>query len=311
MGLRQKITLIFLALSFCARVFAEKTLDNALRLAGADIARMCGVKDILVIDDFASPSAKMTEYIREQLGDLIYAHDGLVRIVTRDKLSQQMTERERRFQNSGVVDESTILSVAKRLGARNVVFGTFEEVGGDYILRVRMISVETDAYIFRKSYTIPRSSIDERTFLLLDWKPLKNFNWGSLGLGFEVNKNSIDYVAPAVNVAFDYALGDKFSIGAHVILGYDFHGLFTFETFCTFRFYPKSPFLDPNSGFFIEAQVGLSALVLDSDANAVFNAGGAVGFRRLVNFGSLYLEPSLRVGYPYMFAVGFSAGLEF
>lgn len=308
MGLRQKITLIFLTLSFCARAFAEKTLDNALRLAGADIARMCGVKDILVIDDFASPSAKMTEYIREQLGDLIYAQDGLVRIVTRDKLSQQMTERERRFQNSGVVDESTILSVAKRLGARNVVFGAFEELKSGYMLRVRMLAVESDAYIFRKTYEFPRSAKTEQFLGRADI-----YYRASAGAGVEVSKNSLEFIAPAASASFDYALARKIVLGARIVMSYDVHekdnSLFSMETLASARFYLVSPSGEPVTGLFVEALIGASILFVNSEATGCLNFGGASGFRK--TFGSIYLEPALRFGYPYMFGASLSAGLRF
>ena len=45
-------------------------------------------------------------------------------------------EKELKFQNTGLVSEKTIISVAERLGAKFIVFGKLEEFNGSYILRV-------------------------------------------------------------------------------------------------------------------------------------------------------------------------------
>ncbi|MBR5645109.1 MAG: hypothetical protein IKX23_00525 [Treponema sp.] len=289
-------------------LFAEKSFDNALRLASDDIAEKCEINDIIVINDFTAPSEQMTIYIREQLGDLIYAKEGLIKIVTRDKIAQQFTEHERYFQNSGSVDEKTVLSVAKKLGAKLVVFGSFEELNNMYMLRVRMLSVETDSYIFRKTYEFARSSKTEQ---LLGRSNV--YYKASAGFEIELNKNSLDYLAPGGAICFDYALSRKFTVGGKFFVSYDYYEnktkMYVAEAVGGIRVYLVSPSGEPVTGFFVEGHGGVSLVFLKNDCDFSENYGGGFGFR----FGlrGVYLEPVVRIGYPYMFGAGITAGFRF
>ena len=65
----------------------------------------------------------------------------------------------------------------------------------------------------------------------------------------------------------------------------------------------------PVSGFFIEAQGGESFLYINSQLKNVFNAGVCTGYR--FSTASLYLEPQVRFGYPYLIGAGVAVGLKF
>ena len=78
---------IFLILIFCKIAFASQSLDDAINQAAGDIAKKCSSKSILVIDDFKSPSSKMTLYLREQIADLIFSKNSRVQIVTREMMN--------------------------------------------------------------------------------------------------------------------------------------------------------------------------------------------------------------------------------
>ena len=167
--------IIILTISFLLSrlLFANTTIDGAITKAAVDITEKCDAKSILAIDDFESPSQAMTLYIREQLADTIFAEDGLLQIVTREHMDK--VEKEMKFQNSGVVSEKTILSVAERLGARFVVFGKLEEFNSSYILRVRMLDVKTGAYLFRKTYEFDFSSpVTADTTIYAKWIVVQN-----------------------------------------------------------------------------------------------------------------------------------------
>ena len=119
--MNKRIVLILICALCFFTLSAKEKIDNVIARAAEDIVQKCDAKSILVIDDFESPTKKMTLYIREQLADSIYAEDGLLKLVTREHMD--IAEKELKFQNSGVVSEKTILSVAERLGARFAVFG--------------------------------------------------------------------------------------------------------------------------------------------------------------------------------------------
>ena len=302
----KRIIVVLVSTFFCCSVFAKEKIDNVIVRAAEDIVQKCDAKSILVIDDFESPTKKMTLYIREQLADSIYAEDGLLKIVTREHMD--VAEKELKFQNSGVVSEKTILSVAERLGARFAVFGKLEEFNSGFILRVRMLDVKTGAYLFRKTYEFGYSQ--KTAQLLGNASTYKKVAIGGIG---ELNKNSIQFVAPAVGATFDFSLWRKFSVGAKVLLSYDYHEkqnqIFTIETLGTLRYFIVSFSGEPVSGIYLETQGGISAISVDSKLKTVFNAGGATGYR--FTLGSFYIEPELRFGYPYICGAGIAAGMRF
>ena len=304
--MNKRIFIIIITILLSSSVFAKTSIDQAITNAAVDIADKCNAKSILMIDDFESPTPAMTLYIREQLADTIFAEDGLIQIVTREHMDK--IEKELKFQNSGVVSEKTILSVAERLGARFVVFGKLEELNSGFILRVRMLDVKTGAYLFRKTYEFGYSQ--KTAQLLGNASTYKKVAIGGIG---EINKNSIEFVAPAAGVTFDFSLWRKFSVGAKILLSYDYHEkqnqIFTIETLGTLRYYIVSFSGEPVSGIYLEAQGGISSLIVDSKLKTVFNAGGAAGYR--FTFGSFYIEPELRFGYPYMCVAGLAAGMRF
>lgn len=302
----KRIFIIIITILLSSSVFAKTSIDQAITNAAVDIADKCNAKSILMIDDFESPTPAMTLYIREQLADTIFAEDGLIQIVTREHMDK--IEKELKFQNSGVVSEKTILSVAERLGARFVIFGKLEEFNSGFILRVRMLDVKTGAYLFRKTYEFGYSQ--KTAQLLGNASSYKKVAVGGIG---EINKNSIEFVAPAAGLSFDFSLWRKFSIGAKVLLSYDYHEkqnqILTIETLGTLRYYIVSFSGEPISGIYLEAQAGASSLLVDSKLKTVFNAGGAAGYR--FTLGSFYVEPEIRFGYPYMCGAGLAAGMRF
>ena len=297
-----------LLLSQVFPLFAKQNFDKAISKAAKDIVEKCNAKTILVIDDFESSSEKMTLYIREQLADTIFAEDGLITIVTREHMN--IAEKELKFQASGIVNEQTIVSAAERLGAGFVIFGKLEEFNNGYILRVRMLDVKQGSYLLRQTYEFAYSQKVEQ---LLGRAP--NYKKVALGVGIEMNKNSPEFFAPAASLLFDFSLGRKFSLGARVNLSYDKESIkvnnqiYTIEALATMRLYISAMNGRPVSGFFIEAQGGQSFLYINSQLKNVFNAGVCTGYR--FSTASLYLEPQVRFGYPYLIGAGVTVGLKF
>ena len=169
--MNRRVYCIFVLFIFSFCLYAKPTIDEAISNAAVDIADKCEANSILVIDDFASPTSKMTLYIREQLADSIFSEDGLLQIVTREHMDK--IEKELNFQNSGIVNEKTILSVAERLGAQFLIFGKIEESNNGYMLRVRILDIKTGSYLFRKTYNVKQS---QKTEELLAENKIKKIN---------------------------------------------------------------------------------------------------------------------------------------
>ncbi len=296
------IILIFLS----APVSAKKSIDEAITNAASDIADKCDANAVLIIDDFESSTTAMKHYIRDQLADAIFSEDRLIQIVTREHMDK--IEKELKFQNSGFVSEKSILSVAERLGAQFIIFGKLDEFNGSYILRVRMLDVETGSYLFRRTYNFQYSSKTEQ---LLGRAP--KYKKASVGIIAEANKNSLEFISPSAGFVFDYSLWRKFSSGIKLYVSHDVtekqNNLSTVETLGYLRFYIVSLSGEPVSGLFTEFQAGSSFFFINSRFKNVINGGLSSGYR--FTFNSFYLEPELRFGYPYLFGCGISAGMRF
>ncbi len=290
---------------FTTSLFAKQNIDEAIDVAGLDIMEKCSRKSILIIDDFQSPSDKMTSYIRNQFTDFFVSKD--IRVVTREDENINRLLKEQRFQNnSGMVDEQTMVSIAKIAGANSIVFGNFEDTNSECKIRLSMMDVETGFIIFSGRYDF---SHDKTTYSLLD-----RYKKSGLGIGAELNKNSLDFIASAGSISFDYNVSKKFSLGLKMIASWDKNekdkAFVILEPLAFLRVYLVSPPNDPATGMFIEGLGGASIFLNDSvGRTVVVNAGGSLGYR--FAFGNFYIEPSFRAGYPYIFGVGLSTGLRF
>lgn len=288
-------------------LFAEqyKNIDEAILIASKDLMKKCSKKSILVIDDFESTSGKLTLYIRNQFEDSFVGAE--IQVVTRKNIDK--IENELCFQhNSGKIDENTIISVAKFVGANAVVFGNFEELNDLYMLRLRMLDIKTAKYIFSQTYEFSR---DTKTEQLLGRAAV--YRKVALGFGAEANKNSLDFISPAASATFDYSLFRKVSLGVKIFASFDVkekdNNLTILEPLAFLRVYFVSHSGDPGTGVFLEGLGGASILLIDSDAKVVASGGAGFGYRAA--FSNFYIEPEIRVGYPYIFGAGLSAGFRF
>jgi len=302
----KNLLFVFLSLFCLNAACAREDIDSVIKKAASDITERCSAKAVLAIDDFESPAKKITLYVREQLADAICEESRGMKIVTRERMDK--IERELRFQNSGVVSEKTIVSAAERLGASYILFGKLEEYKSGCSLLVRMLDVKTGAYLFRRTYQFQYSQKAEQ---LLERSP--SFKKTSLAIFCEANKNSIESIAPAAGLSFDYAFCRKLSAGAKIAVSHDIHEkenkIFALETLAAFRWYFASLSGEPVTGFFVEAQAGAAFLLVNSELRPKFDGGAGMGCR--FAFGGFYLEPEIRFGYPYVFGAGIAAGMRF
>lgn len=285
--------------------FAKQTLDETLSLVSFDIADRCEKREIIAILDFQTDSQEMSYYINSQLTAFIFENTTL-QVVTRQHMDK--IETELKFQNSGLVSDSTALSIGERLGAHAIIFGSLEELDNKYILQVKMLNVENGSYALFKKYEILRSSKTEQLL-----KHAATIYKSSLGGLIEINKNSVSMLSPAVGVSFDYSITRRFSLGVKTLVSYDVfekrNTVYAIEPLACIRWYVVSPTGEPSAGLFMEGQGGVELLLVNSDYRVTFCGGVALGFRIPIN--SFYIEPIMRGGYPYMFGAGVSAGFRF
>ena len=302
--MKKVLSLIF-SILICLQCFAKQNLDDAILAISNDISAKCAKNEILAILDFATQTDEMSSYISSQLISTISETSSL-RIVTRQHMDK--IESELKFQSSGLVSDSTALSIGERLGAHSIVFGSLEELDNKYMLQVRMLDVEHGAYSLFKTYEITRSAKTEQLL-----HHAATIYKSSLGVMAEVNKNSISMIAPAAGISFDYSVFRKISFGIKTLISYDVfekeNSILSVEPLGFIRWYVVSPSGEPSAGLFIEGQGGPELLFVNSSVKSSVSAGLSLGFRlTLQNF---YFEPSIRGGYPYLFGAGINTGFRF
>lgn len=285
-------------------VSAQSGLDTVIEEVGADILKLSHQR-ILFISDFTSPTQDMSQYLQISLMSTL-TDTGDVQLVTRKHMELIDTELE--LQYSGHFDETSTISLCRRLGANDIVFGQLLELDNSYSLEIRVLDVETAAYKLIRTYQITRSSKTEQ---LLGRAAI--YHKSAIGFHIETNINSLDKVAFAVGLTFDYALLRKLSLGIKTIISYDFfqkdNSITTVEPLGIIRFYTVSPTGEPSTGLYMEGQGGVSLVMVNNTLMTTFNVGLGVGFR--FNFNNFYLEPELRGGYPYIIGAGLNFGLRF
>lgn len=289
----------------CASCFAKQTLDETLSTVSQDIANRCEKREIIAILDFKTDTTEMSEYISNQLTAMIFENSAL-QVVTRQHMDK--IEKELKFQSSGLVSDSTALSIGERLGAHEIIFGSLEELNNQYILQIKMLNVKNASYSLFKKYDVSRSSVTEQLL-----HHASTIYKSSLGLFLELNKNSISFVAPAVGISFDYSFTRKLSVGGKVIVSYDAfekeNTVYSIEPLALVRWYIVSPTGEPSAGLFIEGDVGVELLLINSDFNTAPSIGAGLGFRFPLR--DYYIEPIIRGGYPYLFGIGVNGGFRF
>ena len=293
---------VFVLSNFC---FAKTEIDASIRLASFSVSNKLNPESIVAVLEFSSPSKQLSEYIQTKIIENLMEY-GKFRVVTRSHLDK--VNRELNFHLSGYVSDETALDICKKAGASVIVFGDFQELDNKYSIKVKVLEVESAVYKFLKNYEFSRSSKTEQ---LLGRAAI--YYKASVGIGAELNKNSLDSVAPGFLLGFDYSVARKVSLGAKILASYDFketnNSFLVLESLVSFKWYLVSPSGEPVSGLFLEGLAGADFLIVDSNLKISANGGGALGYR--AGFRNFYLEPEVRFGYPYIFGAGLNLGVRF
>lgn len=301
----KKFYVIFISIFFCLNSAWSENIDTILHSIGENIVLPLEKGQVICVLDFDTPSEQMSDYIQSELISTI-TEAGKVKVVTRAHMDK--VNRELDFQMSGMVDEEQALSFCKRLGSNAIVFGQLKELDNRYNLQIKMLDVESGSYLLFHTYIFNRTSKSEQLL-----GRASTYYKGALGVISEINKNSIENVAFGGGISFDYAIIRKLSAGIKILASGDAFeksaSIFTMEFLPFARFYVCSASGEPVTGLYVEAQAGKTFIFVDSEAKSAIDGGIAVGYRHPFDF--LFIEPSLRCGYPYLFGIGLTIGGRF
>jgi hypothetical protein len=129
----------------------------------------------------------------------------------------------------------------------------------------------------------------------------------SIGLGPEFNWNSRQRYAAGIPLYFGYNFKEKYKAGTIITFSNNFGNFSVIEpTLFIRRYFNDSMF----SGFFVQADLGVFLIFESGEFIPMADAGARVGYRKF--FGqSFFIDPNVRLGYPFGFGVGVIAGLCF
>jgi hypothetical protein len=135
---------------------------------------------------------------------------------------------------------------------------------------------------------------------------LNAFDGFIAGFGNEVNGNSHLGMVISVDLSFRMELNRYLSIGAKTAYHHDFDLVTIIEPRLLLRYSLTKDRFCP----FIQTETGSVIILIDSDIYYILSAGITTGFR-INMIKPIFLEPALRVGYPYLWGVGITVGLVF
>ncbi|MCQ2602066.1 MAG: penicillin-binding protein activator LpoB [Treponema sp.] len=316
--MKKAVVFVIQLLIVTVSLFAQQSLETAIFEASKDAKDIIKtktkeniLKDGLAIYEFDLPkdakSNDMSDYIRNNLAT--YLGRSGITLVSREKKDFLMRERELELQHRyGEFAEATIIGVGNLYGARFITYGDVKEINDGYKLTLRILEVGTGRILFINSYEFSRSPIVGQ---LLGIESV--YKKVAQGFGAEINNNPAAIAAPAVSVSFDYNVSKKMSLGfkmvASISVSKKDKKLVTIEPLGSLRFYPAFLNGEPGTGAFFEILGGVSILSFSSDTQFFANAGGGFGYR--FAFANFYIEPEIRVGYPYIAGAGLSVGFKF
>ena len=129
----------------------------------------------------------------------------------------------------------------------------------------------------------------------------------SAGLGLEWNMDSRHNFAGGTLLAFDYRLPHFTSVGLFLTGSTNFNNTYVIEPVLVFRaYYREYEF----SGPFFQNELGISFITEDGRQTRLPLVGFGTGYRFHAG-SSFYLEPYIRIGYPFAFGIGVIAGILF
>jgi TolB-like protein len=127
---------------FSVHAQTAMSLDESIDKAQQEIEKKLRGGTKIVVLNFTSPSERFSNYVLEELTARLVNSGELVVV---DRQNLDLIQREMDFQYSGEVSDESMQSIGQKLGAQSIVSGSLAEVGGEYRLRFRTISVETAA----------------------------------------------------------------------------------------------------------------------------------------------------------------------
>jgi len=127
-----------------------------------------------------------------------------------------------------------------------------------------------------------------------------------IGIGNELNGNSHIGIVTSIDLTLGLDINRTFGIAAKTAYHHDMNYVNTIEPRLLLRLYLTPANIRP----FIQTETGAVVIRAADNNYCKFSAGITAGCRFTMTR-LLYIEPALRLGYPYLWGAGITAGFRF
>jgi hypothetical protein len=127
-----------------------------------------------------------------------------------------------------------------------------------------------------------------------------------IGAAAELNANSREGVATGGGLLFGLEIDNRMTAGIKTSFFTNMDTVNTMEGQALFRYYLSLPV----NGVFLQAEAGVSVFFEQDEQFPAFMGGITAGWR-IFPGARWYLEPGLRLGYPFIWGVGLGGGVRF
>lgn len=297
---------------------AKYALFTKIRKTGAGYVISVDFTDLTTGENLASCLSK--EY---QKVEYLYGTTGAVDEITLElanKLNIQISTTTKNFLLFG----SENFSVEEQLILSRQNISQYQQMLDEYDAELAKLvekndlesivaknKIETEKAVLKEKQLSEKKIQDE---LLSQKKKAEELKYKmSFGISTEGNMYSLKGLVPSCGIVLDFASSKKVCLGGKVNFTYDVlsksNSIFTFEILGFLRFFLSPPKDDPSTGLFLEGQGGCAVLNINNELKNTHIIGGGIGYR--LGFSKFYIEPFIRGGYPFLFGIGFSAGIRF
>ena len=170
--MKKKLIVMLLA-TFTGFLFAQKaiTIESALDSAVTEIKKSVPTGVEIAVSRFSSDSKEMSEWLVQEVESRLVKTSKYT-LLERSAKNLKIIDSEIDYQYSGDVDDSSMVELGYRLGAKYLVYGSFEQFGGLMQFTLKATNVETGEIPVIASYSISNSS--KITDLLGDEKTMNS-----------------------------------------------------------------------------------------------------------------------------------------
>ena len=167
----KKKILIGMLISLTSVMFAQKavSIESALDSAVSEIKMTVPSGVEIAVSRFSSDSQELSEWLAKET-EARLIRTGKFKLLERNAKNLKIIDSEMDYQYSGNVDDSSMVELGYRLGAKYLVYGSFEQFGGLMQFTLKTTNVESGEIPVIASYSI--SSSTKLTDLLGDEREL-------------------------------------------------------------------------------------------------------------------------------------------